>query len=70
MQLGSGSVSAPISGPIPRDERTLRHQELFEMVCHMGGGGGGGGGGDPLPSSRASPAKAKQVAICAQPQLN
>jgi hypothetical protein len=26
MQLGSGLVSAPIAGPIPRDERALRHR--------------------------------------------
>ena len=35
MQLGSGLVSVPIAGPIPHDERALRHQELLEMVCYV-----------------------------------
>jgi hypothetical protein len=35
MQLGSGLVSVPITGPIPRDERALRHQELLEMMCYV-----------------------------------
>ena len=35
MQPGSGLVRGTIVGPIPRDERALRHQELLEMVCYV-----------------------------------
>ena len=35
MQLGSGLVRGTIVGPIPRDERARRCQELLEMVCYV-----------------------------------
>jgi hypothetical protein len=52
-----------------------RATSFFKMAKNRGGGGEcprprPAGGSRSVPSQRASPAKAKQVAICAQPRLN